>query len=91
MATEATTHEEELPRWISDRPEADSDALNFDPYVRVLHRFLMHAEPPLTLSVEGEWGAGKSSFMQQLQARLDRAGQVTVDFNPWRHHAEEAL
>ena len=55
-------------------------------------------EPPLTVSIEGEWGSGKSSFMLQLRDQLgvpgrrDRGGRVlSVWFNPWRHDKEEEL
>jgi hypothetical protein len=27
-------------------------------------------QPPLVISIEGEWGSGKSSFMRQLRERL---------------------
>jgi len=37
-------------------------------------------EPPLTLSVEGLWGSGKSSFMKQLQAEVKQKGANVVWF-----------
>jgi hypothetical protein len=51
--------------------------LGFDPYVRALAEFLTNPDtkPPLTLSIEGEWGSGKSSFMLQLEQALRRAGE----------------
>ena len=51
---------------------SDHDSLGFGPYVRALAGFLTHPNtlPPLTVSIEGEWGSGKSSFMKQLRARL---------------------
>jgi hypothetical protein len=53
---------------ISDVP-AEKDALGFKPYVGAISRFLLSPDtkPPLTLSIEGEWGSGKSSFMLQLR------------------------
>lgn len=53
---------------ISDAP-AQSDSLGFAPYVQAIARFLLSADtkPPLTISIEGEWGSGKSSFMLQLR------------------------
>lgn len=55
----------------SDQPTT-KDALGFAPYVRGLAEFLAHKNtvPPLTVSVEGEWGSGKSSFMLQLEEAL---------------------
>lgn len=76
------------------------DALGFEPYVTAITEFLLNRQtrPPLTLSVEGEWGTGKSSFMRQLEARIQelaatdgRSSARTVWFNAWRHDKEEAL
>jgi RNA polymerase sigma factor (sigma-70 family) len=87
------------PASISDQPAAQ-DALGFEPYVRAVAEFLTNegTRPPLTLSIEGEWGTGKSSFMTQLQraiqerqAEKGRQAAVTIWFNPWRHDHEEAL
>jgi hypothetical protein len=79
----------------SDRP-ADRDSLGFEPYVKSLADFLIswRTRPPLTVSIEGPWGSGKSSFMlllqQELQARLVEKWQI-IEFNAWRHDKEEAL
>lgn len=58
---------------VNDQPN-DEDHIGFKPYVDALAQFLMNKRtlPPLTVSLEGEWGAGKSSFMAQLQTALTR-------------------
>ncbi|HEY2470247.1 MAG TPA: P-loop NTPase fold protein [Terracidiphilus sp.] len=67
------------PGWgVQGNPVSDTstsrDKLGFQPYVDAVAAFLIHPDtrPPLTLSIEGEWGMGKSSFMRQLQAELDK-------------------
>jgi hypothetical protein len=73
---------------------ANVDALGFEPYVIAIAKFLLNEEtkPPLTLSIEGEWGSGKSSFMKQLEKYLREEGkQRTVWFNAWRHDKAEAV
>ncbi len=80
---------------IQDLP-AEEDLLGFRPYVEALAAFLANerTQPPLTLSIEGEWGSGKSSFMLQLEAALRRELKERVRFirfNAWRHDKEEAL
>lgn len=79
---------------------ADKDKLGFKPYVEVVARFLTHekTELPLTLSVEGEWGSGKSSFLLQLKNEIERIYKdkgkekaFIVEFDPWRHDKDEAL
>jgi len=78
------------PSSVSDQP-ATKDG--FEPYVNAVGAFLMHKEtlPPLTLSVEGSWGSGKSSFMLQLEKYIKSKGAKTVWFNAWRHDKEEEL
>lgn len=55
----------------ADRP-TEKDSLGFEPYVESVAKFLEspNTQPPLAISIEGEWGAGKSSFMKQLKNRL---------------------
>lgn len=81
-----------FPASVSDQP-AKADALGFEPYVKAIADFLTNERtvPPLTLSVEGEWGCGKSSFMTQLEALLRERGQLTVEFNAWRHDKEDEV
>lgn len=76
----------------SDQPTAHDD-IGFKPYVKAIAEFLSHEDtrPPLTLSIEGPWGSGKSSFMLQLKERLSAQGHYTVWFNAWRHENEQAL
>lgn len=77
----------------TDDHSSSIDKLGFKPYVDVVHQFLTHDEtnPPLTLSIEGEWGSGKSSFMDQLRDRLEKEGKTTVEFNPWIHEQQKGL
>ena len=89
---------------ISDAPTAD-DELGFKPYVTAIAKFLLSDQTrgPLTLSIEGEWGSGKSSFMKQLEKVLAAPspellvqGQRppatrTFWFNAWRQDKQEAV
>jgi hypothetical protein len=56
---------------VGDQPTA-GDSLGFGPYVEALAAFLRSDAtiPPLTVSIEGEWGSGKSSFMMQLEQAI---------------------
>ncbi|OPF20024.1 serine/threonine-protein kinase pkn1 [Microcystis aeruginosa KW] len=77
---------------VSDQA-TNNDALGFEPYVIAIAEFLLHqqTQPPLTLSVEGEWGSGKSSFMKMLEEYLRKKGGRTVWFNAWRHDKAESV
>ena len=69
---------DELNKYIvvSDQA-ATEDSLGFTPYVIAIAEFLTSPDtkPPLTLSIEGEWGSGKSSFMKQLEKEIKRKSQ----------------
>ncbi|WP_394838117.1 KAP family NTPase [Pendulispora rubella] len=84
---------------LSDRATAE-DSMGFRPSVHAIADFLRHPEtkPPLTMSIEGEWGCGKSSFMMQLDEELLRrpAGSTealpfVVWFDAWKHAKHEEM
>ena len=77
---------------VSDQP-AEIDALGFDHYTTAIASFLGHKDTkaPLTMSIEGEWGSGKTSFMIQLEEKLRAQGGLSVRFSPWRHDKEDAV
>jgi hypothetical protein len=62
---------------------AVQDSLGFTPYVKAIAEFLTNAQtkPPLTMSIEGEWGSGKSSFMKQLQKQIELSQQKALEEN----------
>lgn len=69
------------------------DYLGFEPYVKAIYSFLEneHTKPPFTLSIEGDWGSGKSSFMLQLQQLLTAKKAIVINFNAWRHDKVESM
>jgi GAF domain-containing protein len=77
---------------VGDQPTRE-DSLGFEPYVRAVADFLTNplTVPPLTISIEGDWGAGKSSFMAQLLHLLESRNNLTISFNAWRHDKHEEL
>src|SRR5215813_605876 len=68
---------------VSDQPTL-ADSLGFQPYVHAIVKFLSSEDtkPPLTLSIEGEWGSGKSSFMLQLQKELQASAASEIPPGP---------
>jgi hypothetical protein len=78
----------------------DKDELGFMVYAQAIATFLLSDEtkPPLTLSIEGEWGSGKTSFMKQLEKSLEeqaakegKARPVIFWFDGWRSDKDEAV
>ena len=80
---------------VSDRPLEDErfDVMGLCRKADALAAFLGNprTEPPLTFGIMGEWGRGKSSFMNLLRQRLGRDGFTTIWFNAWHHQSEESL
>jgi hypothetical protein len=65
-------------------------------YVEALAEFLTNdkTEAPLTISIEGEWGSGKTSFMRMLERKIsEKTNQKanTIWFNAWRHEKAESM
>lgn len=93
-AQDLTTRKESIaPSSVAD-VATEKDSLGFDVYVEAIGAYLTHEDTkgPLALSVEGEWGSGKSSFMLQLKKWLvEKRNAKTVWLNAWRHDKEEAL
>jgi Cdc6-like AAA superfamily ATPase len=58
-----------------------------------LSKFLRNenTQPPLTLAITGDWGSGKSSVMNYLQAELRREGLRPVWYNAWHHQEEQQV
>ena len=71
------------------------DELGFELYVNALADFLVapNTRAPLTCSIEGSWGSGKSSFMLQLKNRLGTIApnSRTIEFNAWKYDKQEEL
>lgn len=67
-------------RIYCDTP-TDNDLLGFEPYVEAIKQFLTDKDTkaPITLSIEGQWGCGKSSFMKQLQVRIEELNKGPVE------------
>ncbi|WP_233455389.1 MULTISPECIES: GUN4 domain-containing protein [Nostocales] len=74
MADNTNNNQSILNASVSDQPSED-DYLGFEPYFIAIAEFLTNPEtkPPLTISIEGEWGSGKSSFMTQLGKAIHKA------------------
>lgn len=71
----------------------DPDPLGFRKIAFGLSRFLRNEKtlPPLTISISGPWGSGKTSIMNMLREDLERYGWDPVWFNAWHHQKEDYL
>ena len=84
---------------VIDQPaKAGEDSLNMNAYADALTEFIKNAQSPLTIALQGEWGSGKTSLMNALEASLvDKEGApyLGVWINTWQYalmsDAEEAI
>lgn len=68
-----------------DKPVASitEDLFNVEVYVNALCSFIRSCETPMTISIQGDWGSGKTSMMNMMKANLQ--GTVwPIWFNTWQ-------
>lgn len=68
-----------------DRPVASitEDLFNVEVYVNALCSFIRSCETPMTISIQGDWGSGKTSMMNMMKANMQ--GTVwPIWFNTWQ-------
>ncbi|MBF8970558.1 P-loop NTPase fold protein [Streptococcus sp. NLN76] len=70
----------------SDSP-AIEDSLNIQQYIDGLYKFVKNCETPLSMSIQGDWGSGKTSVMQLLKEKIKSENpntKNTIWFNTWQ-------
>ena len=75
---------------LSDN-ETKIDLLNNEPIAKTIVALLRkHADQPVTIGVHGDWGAGKSSILEMIEAELGTQEKVLcLKFNGWRFQGFE--
>lgn len=70
---------------------AIEDLLGRKPFVDALASYIFkmweseHDNEPYTIHLSGEWGSGKSSILNFLEANLKRKDWYVVEFNAWQN------
>lgn len=75
---------------ITDMPlqSIDNDALYTSKYAKALFNFIVGAETPVTIGIQGDWGSGKTSLITCLQHLLEndeKHRSLCVLVNAWEH------
>ena len=84
---------------IVDEPLAikdGNDTLGVEKYSRALSDFIISTDTPMTIGVQGEWGSGKTSILNQVWNKLEKQGDALLIWvNTWEYsllsQPEEAL
>lgn len=69
---------------LIDSP-AEEDLFNIKNYVDGLTRFISECKTPMTISLQGNWGTGKTSIMKQVESKLDSEKIKSIFFNTWQY------
>jgi len=59
------------------------DLLNRKQYADVLTQIVKNTEGEFTLSINADWGYGKTTFVKMWEASLQNEGYKTIYFNAW--------
>lgn len=75
---------------IGDSPReiGEEDLLGLDSHAIALARFVKNAKTPLTIAIQGEWGSGKTSMMNQLKNILcdkEESNFYGIWLNTWQY------
>lgn len=78
MANEIRGYSDEAVKMLSD------DAFGVKKYVEGLCEFIKTCSTPMTISIQGDWGSGKTSMMNMIKEQI--TGSVhPVWFNTWQY------
>lgn len=77
-------------RFLCDQ-ETKVDLLNNEAIARTIVRLIKEApERPMTIGVHGDWGAGKSSVLEMIEAAFSQDGKMLcIKFNGWQFQGFE--
>lgn len=65
-----------------DDPFKD-DLLNRKCYANILTNIVKYTDAGFTLSINADWGYGKTTFVKMWDAMLQSEGYKTIYFNAW--------
>ena len=69
----------------TDKPVSNSteDLFVVSRYVDGLCSFVRSCDTPMTISIQGDWGSGKTSMMNMMKKELEK-DIWPIWFNPWQ-------
>ena len=69
---------------FTDSP-AQKDDFQISRYIDGLSSFIRNCNTPMTVSVQGDWGTGKTSIMQMVRSQMEKDPNISVVwFNTWQ-------
>ncbi|MDM5460012.1 KAP family P-loop NTPase fold protein [Bacillus cereus] len=73
--------------------DIEKDRLGFEGKSQEIATFINNFSPklPYSLSINGSWGAGKSTMLNFIETKLDKGKCKVIRFNPWMITEKEDL
>lgn len=70
----------------TDKPitSIKEDSFGIDMYVDGLGKFIDLCNTPMTIAIQGDWGSGKTSFMNMIRKERNDEKIKTIWFNTWQ-------
>ena len=70
-----------------DQPITDDneDKLHINIYKKGLINYLQNCNTPMTVSLQGEWGSGKTSLLNLIAKELDNGKNHIIKINTWNY------
>jgi hypothetical protein len=70
-----------------------ADELGYDSYAQQLATKIQKSnfEKSFAIGINGNWGFGKTSFIDLIKRNLRNEEIIEIEFNPWNSHAPDAI
>lgn len=62
----------------------NKDLLGLEPYIDSVVAYIEEANDPITISIQGNWGDGKTSFVHNVLNKLDEKIYKSIEINTWQ-------
>ncbi len=74
--------------------ESEKDYIGYEPYINVFKYIIEDNNnlltPPIVFGLHGEWGMGKSTFMNILKNKIENKNDnLVLKINPWEYRDED--
>lgn len=69
----------------TDKPieKIENDTFGISSYIDGLSSFILYCDTPMTISIQGDWGSGKTSMMNMIRERISNK-VYPIWFNTWQ-------
>lgn len=63
--------------------EDEIDLFHIETYIDGLSTFIKECATPMTISIQGDWGSGKTNIMNMIQKKI-KGSVCPIEFNTWQ-------